>query len=61
MCRKSKVAFIGPDAEAMEKMGDKLMARMIMAGADVPVIPGSMTRSRTPRDAERIAERWATP
>jgi len=41
MCGKSNVTFIGPDAEAMEKMGDKLMARQIMAGADVPIIPGS--------------------
>ena len=33
MCNKSNVVFIGPDAEAMEKMGDKLMARKIMTEA----------------------------
>ncbi|MGI6153080.1 MAG: acetyl-CoA carboxylase biotin carboxylase subunit [Christensenellaceae bacterium] len=42
MCNKSNIIFIGPDAEAMEKMGDKLMARKIMTDANVPVIPGSL-------------------
>lgn len=30
MCAKSHIIFIGPDAESMEKMGDKLSARRIM-------------------------------
>ena len=41
LCEKHHVAFIGPSADIMAKMGDKDAARRIMAGAGVPVIPGT--------------------
>ncbi|HBU11780.1 MAG TPA: acetyl-CoA carboxylase biotin carboxylase subunit [Clostridiales bacterium] len=55
MCNKSNVTFIGPDAESMEKMGDKLMARKIMREADVPVIPGSEGALADVREAKKCA------
>ena len=33
--------FIGPSAEAIEKLGDKAAARRLAKEADVPVVPGS--------------------
>jgi acetyl-CoA carboxylase biotin carboxylase subunit len=33
--------FIGPSAEAIEKLGDKSAARRLAQEADVPVVPGS--------------------
>jgi acetyl-CoA carboxylase biotin carboxylase subunit len=33
--------FIGPSAEAIEKLGDKSAARRLAREADVPVVPGS--------------------
>src|SRR5699024_5461340 len=33
--------FIGPEAEVMQQMGDKIKARQIMEKAGVPVIPGT--------------------
>lgn len=33
--------FIGPDADVVDAMGDKIQARETMKAADVPVVPGS--------------------
>lgn len=41
MCRDCNITFIGPDAESIEKMGNKSRAREIMTEAGVPVVPGS--------------------
>jgi acetyl-CoA carboxylase biotin carboxylase subunit len=40
-CKEAGLVFIGPPPSAMEKMGDKAMARRTMTKAEVPVIPGS--------------------
>ncbi len=40
-CRDAGLTFIGPSAEAIEKMGNKSAARRIATDAEVPVIPGS--------------------
>lgn len=41
MCKACNIAFIGPDPESIEKMGNKSRAREIMMEAGVPVVPGS--------------------
>lgn len=61
MCARSNIIFIGPDADAMEKMGDKLNARRLMQQADVPVIPGSDKALEDAEDALRTAERIGYP
>ncbi|HEV8224977.1 MAG TPA: biotin carboxylase N-terminal domain-containing protein, partial [Rubrobacteraceae bacterium] len=40
-CRDASLTFIGPSAEAIEKMGNKSAARRIATDAEVPVVPGS--------------------
>jgi acetyl-CoA carboxylase biotin carboxylase subunit len=40
-CRDTDITFIGPSAEAIEKMGNKSAARRIALDAGVPVVPGS--------------------
>ena len=42
-CKEEGVIFIGPDAESIEAMGDKISARKVMIDAGVPVVPGSVT------------------
>ncbi len=41
ICVKRGVIFIGPDAEAIRRMGDKVEARRSMIKAKIPVVPGS--------------------
>jgi acetyl-CoA carboxylase biotin carboxylase subunit len=40
-CAKAGLTFIGPSAESMRAMGDKVEARRRMIAAGVPVVPGS--------------------
>lgn len=41
MCAECGLKFIGPAPEAIDKMGDKAMARETMKKAGVPIVPGS--------------------
>lgn len=41
MCQKCNVAFIGPSADLIQKMGNKSEARSTMIAAGVPVVPGT--------------------
>jgi 3-methylcrotonyl-CoA carboxylase alpha subunit len=44
-CVKAGLVFVGPPADAIERMGSKIGARMLMDKAGVPIVPG-----RTPAD-----------
>jgi acetyl-CoA carboxylase, biotin carboxylase subunit len=40
-CADAGITFIGPSADAIEKMGDKITARRTVAARGVPLLPGS--------------------
>ncbi|MDQ3827117.1 MAG: acetyl/propionyl-CoA carboxylase subunit alpha, partial [Actinomycetota bacterium] len=40
-CAAAGLVFIGPPADAIEVMGDKIRAKVTTAAAGVPVVPGS--------------------
>ena len=40
-CAESNLVFIGPPAEVVEQMGDKIRAKEAMRAAGVPLVPGS--------------------
>ena len=46
-CDEEGIIFIGPPAQAMRIMGDKLLARQTMVSAGVPVVPGSLEKCLT--------------
>lgn len=41
ICESCNITFIGPSADAINRMGDKAVAKQTMRDAGVPVIPGS--------------------
>ena len=40
-CKENGIAFIGPDADVIDRMGNKSHARKAMMDAGVPVVPGT--------------------
>jgi acetyl-CoA carboxylase biotin carboxylase subunit len=57
-CEAAEIVFLGPSADAIRKMGDKVEARRIADAAGVPLVPGLKDDVRDPdvllREAERI-------
>src|SRR5207302_1136013 len=52
-CADNDLVFVGPSAETMARMGDKVQAKAEMRAADVPVVPG--TEGATTLDEARTA------
>ncbi|PCS01459.1 acetyl-CoA carboxylase biotin carboxylase subunit [Lactococcus fujiensis] len=61
LCEEMKIKFIGPSAEVMDAMGDKINARNRMRTAKVPVTPGSDGEVFTAEEALEIADRIGYP
>jgi acetyl-CoA carboxylase, biotin carboxylase subunit len=59
-CADNKITFIGPTADNITKMGDKLQARRIAQASGVPTVPGS-EHARNPREAASLAEKIGYP
>ncbi|MEO0079339.1 MAG: acetyl-CoA carboxylase biotin carboxylase subunit [candidate division WOR-3 bacterium] len=56
-----KLVFIGPSAETMRLLGDKISARRLMKEAGVPILPGSEGEVATDKEAARIAKEIGYP
>lgn len=59
--REAGIVFIGPPAEAIEKMGVKTEARSLMEQAGVPVVPGFQSDTASDADFQREADRIGYP
>jgi acetyl-CoA carboxylase biotin carboxylase subunit len=59
--RKAGLAFIGPPADAIEKMGVKTQARRLMREAGVPIVPGFSGAEATATDFGRAADEIGYP
>lgn len=60
-CKEAGIVFIGPTAENMEAMGDKLSAKALMKIAGVPLVPGSDGGVETVEEALSIAKKIGLP
>ena len=61
MCRKCNVAFIGPSAEVISRMGNKSQAKNTMRQAGVPVVPGTEEPVFTVEEAKKAARQIGYP
>ncbi|EHR4814082.1 acetyl-CoA carboxylase biotin carboxylase subunit [Enterococcus faecalis] len=61
MCEECNITFIGPKAETIDAMGNKINARQLMQKAKVPVIPGSDGVIDSVEEALTIAEKIGYP
>ncbi|MDO4849048.1 MAG: acetyl-CoA carboxylase biotin carboxylase subunit [Coriobacteriia bacterium] len=59
-CEKCGLAFVGPSADVISRMGDKDAARRTARAAGIPVVPGC-DLLRSPEEAEREAARIGCP
>ena len=60
-CKEENIIFIGPKADVLDKMGDKITARSLMQQAGVPVIPGTEDAVESVDEAVLIAEKIGYP
>jgi acetyl-CoA carboxylase biotin carboxylase subunit len=60
-CEDNDLVFVGPTAEAIELMGDKSRAKQTMAGAGVPLVPGSEERLSGAAEAAQLAGQLGYP
>ncbi|WP_298743737.1 acetyl/propionyl/methylcrotonyl-CoA carboxylase subunit alpha [uncultured Brevundimonas sp.] len=59
--RDEGIAFIGPNPEAIEAMGDKISSKRLAAAAGVSTVPGHMGLIETTEEAVRIANQIGYP
>lgn len=61
MCDQCHVAFIGPSAEIISRMGNKSEAKNTMRAANVPVVPGTEDPVYTVEEAKKAAAEIGFP
>jgi acetyl-CoA carboxylase biotin carboxylase subunit len=59
-CSDHRITFVGPSAENITRMGDKLEARKIAASCGVPTVPGS-DQAKNYQEAATLAEKIGYP
>ncbi|RCN40705.1 hypothetical protein ANCCAN_13348, partial [Ancylostoma caninum] len=60
-CTQAGITFIGPSAEVMARMGDKVAARQAAIEAGVQVVPGTPGPITKVEEAVAFAEQYGTP
>jgi acetyl-CoA carboxylase biotin carboxylase subunit len=60
-CKKEGIIFIGPSAESIASMGDKITARRTIIKAGVPVVPGTTDPITNDKEAVKIIKSIGLP
>lgn len=61
ICESCQIKFIGPSAQAIRAMGDKMTARETVRKVGVPIVPGSPDLVKDKEEALRIAKKIKYP
>ena len=61
ICESCKITFIGPTTENIRLMGDKMVARLSMQKAGLPIVPGSTAVIEKKEEAVKIAKKIGYP
>ena len=61
ICEACNIRFIGPSANVIRLMGDKVEARRAMAEAGLPIVPGSSEAITSEEDARQLAREIGFP
>jgi pyruvate carboxylase subunit A len=61
ICARRDIKFIGPNADIIRQMGDKIQARTAMIAAAIPVIPGSEGNIESLDEAKKLASSIVYP
>ncbi len=61
VCARRGIIFIGPSAQAIKSMGDKVEARTTMIAAGIPVVPGSDGSLKDLKEAVKLAKKIGYP
>jgi acetyl-CoA carboxylase biotin carboxylase subunit len=60
-CRRAGVVFIGPDAEPMARLGNKLEAKRLARAAGLEILPGTDHAVSQAREVVECGRRWGYP
>ena len=61
VCEQCGITFIGPSAESMRVMGDKISARQAVIAHGVPILPGTKDNVKSVDEAVKIAKKIGFP
>ena len=56
VCEANGLTFVGPPPEVIRRLGDKTAARVLMASAGLPMLPGSPESLHDIDEAQRVAD-----
>lgn len=60
-CEKAGLTFVGPSADSMRRMGDKIEARKTVDALGVPGVPGSKGALKDASEAKKLAKEIGYP
>src|SRR4029434_191166 len=61
ICEACNIKFIGPQANVIRMMGDKIEARRVMKEAGLPIVPGSPGEVTSEEEGLRLAREDGSP